>query len=109
MSLAVAAVIAAVLSASAPLWLRLVLLATLLAVGLDQAFRRVPAFDPLGRVRWQLPASNGVRRSAITFDDGPSPATEAVLDILAGRRRARHLHPGRECRAASADRAARAR
>jgi peptidoglycan/xylan/chitin deacetylase (PgdA/CDA1 family) len=83
MSLAVAAVIAAVLSAPAPLWLRLALLGTLLAVGLDQAFRRVPAFDPLGRIRWQLPAANGVRRCAITFDDGPSPATEAVLDILA--------------------------
>ena len=82
-SLAVIAALAAVLTAPAPLWLRFVLLAVLLAGGLDQAFRRVPAFDPLGRIRWHLPASNGARRCAITFDDGPSPATVAVLDILA--------------------------
>jgi peptidoglycan/xylan/chitin deacetylase (PgdA/CDA1 family) len=82
-SLAVAAAVAAVLTAPAPLWLRLVLLAALLAAGCDQAFRRVPAFDPLGRIRWRLPASDGGRRCAITFDDGPSPATAAVLDILA--------------------------
>jgi peptidoglycan/xylan/chitin deacetylase (PgdA/CDA1 family) len=83
MSLAVIAAVAAVLRAPAPLSLRLVFLAALLAAGGDQAFRRVPAFDPLGRIRWRLPASNGARRCAITFDDGPSPATAAVLDILA--------------------------
>ena len=83
MSLAAAAAVAAALTAPAPLWLRFVLLAVLLAAGIDQAFRRVPAFDPLGRVRWRLPASGGSRRCALTFDDGPSPATTAVLDILA--------------------------
>jgi peptidoglycan/xylan/chitin deacetylase (PgdA/CDA1 family) len=83
MSLAVVSVIAAVLAAPAPLWLRLLLLAALLAAGFDQAFRRVPAFDPLGRVRWHLPVSAGARRCALTFDDGPSPATAEVLDILA--------------------------
>ena len=83
MSLAVAGSVAAVLSVPAPLWLRLAVLAAMLAAGLDQAFRRVPAFDLLGRVRWHLPPSNGARRCAITFDDGPSPSTAAVLDILA--------------------------
>ena len=52
-------------------------------MGCDQAFRRLPAFDPRGRVRWRLPAGNGVRHCALTFDDGPSPATAALLDILA--------------------------
>ena len=60
-----------------------VVLALLAAAGLDQAFRRMPAFDPLGRVRWRLPGSHGAKRCAITFDDGPSPSTAAVLDILA--------------------------
>lgn len=83
LSLAVVAGVAAVLSLPIPLWLRLVVLAALAAGGLDQAFRRLPAFDPLGRIRWQLPSSNGTRRCAITFDDGPSPSTAAVLDILA--------------------------
>ena len=62
MSLAVCGVVAAVLWAPAPLWLRLLVLAALVAAGLDQAFRRVPAFDPLGRIRWHLPSSNGARR-----------------------------------------------
>ena len=84
MSLAVAAIVAAVLSAPAPLWLRAGRCSpALLAVALDQAFRRVPAFDPLGRIRWHLPAADGAERCALTFDDGPSPATAAVLDILA--------------------------
>ena len=83
MSLAVAGSVAAVLSAPVPLPLRLVALAAILGAGLDQAFRRVPAFDPLGRIRWHLPSSNGPSRCAITFDDGPSPSTAAVLDILA--------------------------
>ena len=43
----------------------------------------MPAFDPLGRIRWHLPPAGGARRCALTFDDGPSPATAAVLDILA--------------------------
>jgi len=83
MTLAVLAAAWAVLAAPAPLWLRLVSLASLVAIGLDQAFRRVPAFDPLGRIRWHLPSSTGAPRCALTFDDGPSPATAKVLDILA--------------------------
>ena len=83
MTLAVAAIVAAVLSAPAPLWLRVAALAALVAFGLDQAFRWLPAFDPLGRIRWQLPPADGTRRCALTFDDGPSEATAEVLDILA--------------------------
>jgi peptidoglycan/xylan/chitin deacetylase (PgdA/CDA1 family) len=83
MTLAVVAVAGFVLAAPAPVSLRLVSLACLAAIGLDQAFRRVPAFDPLGRIRWHLPASIGARRCALTFDDGPSLATAEVLDILA--------------------------
>ena len=76
----------AVLSVPAPLWARLALLAALVAVAVDQTFRRLPAFDPLGRIRWHLHASGGVKRCALTFDDGPSPGTAAVLDILAAER-----------------------
>jgi peptidoglycan/xylan/chitin deacetylase (PgdA/CDA1 family) len=83
MWLGAAAVIAAVLVMPAPIWVRLLVLAALLAVGFDQAFRRIPFLDPRGRIRWRLPASSGERRCAITFDDGPSPSTAAVLDILA--------------------------
>ena len=83
MTLAIAAVIVAVLSAAAPLWLRLAVFAALLATGLDQAFRWVPAFDPRGRIRWQLPTAAGTRCCALTFDDGPTAATAEVLDILA--------------------------
>ena len=83
MTLAVVSVIAAVLSAPAPLWFRTVALTALIAAGLDQAFRWVPAFDPLGRIRWQLPAAGGAKRCALTFDDGPTAATAEVLDILA--------------------------
>ena len=83
MSAAGVAIVVAVLSAPVPLWLRVVLLAAGVAAALDQAFRRVPAFDPLGRIRWRLPSPDGTKRCALTFDDGPSPATAAVLDILA--------------------------
>jgi peptidoglycan/xylan/chitin deacetylase (PgdA/CDA1 family) len=76
------AIVAAVAWAPAPLLLRLLALAGALAIACDQAFRRHPAFDPFGRIRWRLPAS-GEKRCALTFDDGPSPATGAVLDILA--------------------------
>ena len=86
MSAAGIAIVGAILSAPAPLWLRLVLLAAVLAASLDQAFRRLPAFDPLGRIRWRLPSAGGAKRCALTFDDGPSPATAAVLDILAAER-----------------------
>lgn len=83
MTLAVCVAVTSLLIAPASIWLRFVLLASLLAAGFDQAFRRVPAFDPLGRIRWHLPATGGARRCALTFDDGPTPATAAVLDILA--------------------------
>jgi len=83
MTLVVVAIAAAVLSAPAALWIRLAVLALAVAVGVDQAFRRMPAFDPLGRIRWRLPASDGAKRCALTFDDGPSPATAGVLDVLA--------------------------
>jgi peptidoglycan-N-acetylglucosamine deacetylase len=77
------AAVTGLLRAPAPWPARLILLAVLIAVGLDQAFRWLPAFDPLGRIRWHLPSVDGVKRCALTFDDGPSPATAAVLDILA--------------------------
>jgi len=60
------------------------LLATGLLAALGLAFRYLPAFDPLGRVRWRLePASDGVPECALTFDDGPGPDTDRVLDLLA--------------------------
>jgi peptidoglycan/xylan/chitin deacetylase (PgdA/CDA1 family) len=83
MTMAILGIVTGVLSAPVPLALRLVVLATVIAAGLDQAFRRVPAFDPLGRIRWHVPSSSGAPVCAVTFDDGPSPATAAVLDILA--------------------------
>jgi peptidoglycan/xylan/chitin deacetylase (PgdA/CDA1 family) len=83
LTLLVVAIAALVLTAPGPVWLRVGFLALLVAIGLDQAFRRAPAFDPLGRVRWHLPASGRSKRCAITFDDGPSAATSKVLDILA--------------------------
>lgn len=47
------------------------------------AFLRIPAFDPFFRVRWRLPKnSQGKKWCAITFDDGPSPSTTKILDIL---------------------------
>jgi peptidoglycan/xylan/chitin deacetylase (PgdA/CDA1 family) len=58
-------------------------LLTLSAVWL--AFRIIPSFDPLGRVSWRLPRARQ-KYCALTFDDGPSPATGAVLDILAAER-----------------------
>jgi peptidoglycan/xylan/chitin deacetylase (PgdA/CDA1 family) len=82
LSLIAIALVVAVVSAPAPLWVRLLLLGAALAVAGHQAFRRHPAFDPFGRVRWRLPAT-GEKRCALTFDDGPSAATAAVLDILA--------------------------
>jgi peptidoglycan/xylan/chitin deacetylase (PgdA/CDA1 family) len=45
------------------------------------AFREIPAFDPLGRVRWRLPRG-AARACAITFDDGPSADTPRVIEIL---------------------------
>ena len=83
MSLAVVAAVAAVLSAPAPLWLRLVLLA---AVARGRIRSGVPACAGIRSARPDPLAPAGIeraRRCAITFDDGPSPATAAVLDILA--------------------------
>ena len=45
------------------------------------AFRELPAFDPLGRVRWRL-AGQSNRTCAITFDDGPGPDTPRLLEVL---------------------------
>ena len=83
LTLAACASVAAVWLAPAPLWLRLIAILALGAAGLDQTFRWLPQFDPLGRIRWQLPAADAARRCALTFDDGPSEATAEVLDILA--------------------------
>ncbi len=47
------------------------------------ASRLVPGFDPFGRIRWRVVSRrDGMRRCALTFDDGPSPDTAAVLDVL---------------------------
>jgi len=66
----------------APLIAKASVLVAAILLGSVAAFRRIPAFDPAGRVRWRLrPGSAG--RCAITFDDGPSAATPRVLDALA--------------------------
>jgi len=65
--------------------LALTLLAAIVAG--EIAFRHVPAFDPLGRIAWRLPRRlSGGKTCAITFDDGPSAASERVLDVLAQHR-----------------------
>jgi peptidoglycan/xylan/chitin deacetylase (PgdA/CDA1 family) len=46
------------------------------------ASRLVPGFDLRARVRWSLARRRGRRRCALTFDDGPSAGTGAVLDVL---------------------------
>ncbi len=62
----------------------LALTVAFLAVVAAIAFKQIPAFDPLGRVRWHLPRGpRPAKRCAITFDDGPSAGTAAVLDVLA--------------------------
>ena len=64
--------------------IRVALLVIVFGLLVDQAFRRLPAFDPFGRIRWRLPSGARERRwCAVTFDDGPTAATAAVLDILA--------------------------
>ncbi len=83
---AIAAVAAAARSRSIPPGLAPTALASVLAGGAILAFRFIPAFDPLGRVRWRLPSGSQQKRCAITFDDGPSAATARVLDILAAER-----------------------
>jgi peptidoglycan/xylan/chitin deacetylase (PgdA/CDA1 family) len=57
------------------------ILLTAALVGALVAFREIPAFDPLGRVRWRLPGGPA-RACAITFDDGPSADTPRVVEIL---------------------------
>jgi peptidoglycan/xylan/chitin deacetylase (PgdA/CDA1 family) len=79
-----AAVVAVILSLAIPLWARLIMVAAFGAAVMAVAYRILPAFDPLGRVRWRIPtAADGRRRCAITFDDGPTAATSQVLEILA--------------------------
>lgn len=78
------AAVAAARSSSIPTWLAVASLAAALVLAAILAFRFIPAFDPLGRVRWRLPAGRrDQKRCAITFDDGPSAETATVLDILA--------------------------
>jgi len=82
-AVAVAIVVASV-SLAMPWWARLVAPIALAAGAAGVAYRVLPAFDPFGRVCWRLPGrADGARRCAITFDDGPTPATARVLDILA--------------------------
>jgi peptidoglycan-N-acetylglucosamine deacetylase len=69
-----------------PLLGKAALLASAAAAATFAAFRFMPAFDPLGRVKWRLPHRLREKRCAITFDDGPTDATQAVLDILAAER-----------------------
>jgi peptidoglycan/xylan/chitin deacetylase (PgdA/CDA1 family) len=83
LTLAGVAVAAFALGAEASPWVRLAVLALAIGVAVQQASRYVPAFDPLGRIRWRLTTGGATKRCAITFDDGPSLATPAVLDILA--------------------------
>jgi peptidoglycan/xylan/chitin deacetylase (PgdA/CDA1 family) len=57
--------------------------AAVLGGGASLAWRVVPWIDPLFRIRWRLPpSSDGRPRCAVTFDDGPSPGTAAILDAL---------------------------
>jgi peptidoglycan/xylan/chitin deacetylase (PgdA/CDA1 family) len=65
-----------------PAWGRAVMLLVGFGVGVGIAFRQIPAFDPLGRVRWRVPGRDA-RVCALSFDDGPSAETMRLLDILA--------------------------
>jgi peptidoglycan/xylan/chitin deacetylase (PgdA/CDA1 family) len=60
---------------------RIALLAAAALAAGALAYREIPAFDPLGRVRWRLPRGRE-RACAITFDDGPSASTGRVVEIL---------------------------
>jgi len=60
---------------------KVAILAVAAVAGGLYAFREIPAFDPLGRVRWRLPRG-AARACAITFDDGPSASTARVVEIL---------------------------
>jgi peptidoglycan-N-acetylglucosamine deacetylase len=62
-------------------WVKAGVLTLAAAIGGVVAFRLIPAFDPLGRVRWRLPRQPG-RTCALTFYDGPSAGTARVVEIL---------------------------
>jgi peptidoglycan-N-acetylglucosamine deacetylase len=79
--LAVLAGVGLVFVAPVPIAAKLAICALGALVGGLVAFRMIPAFDPLGRVRWRLGGGGG-KTCAITFDDGPSAATAEVLDVL---------------------------
>ncbi len=82
-ALAVVAALVAVSQWQVPVAVRLATIAVGGALVVDQAWRRIPLLDPLGRIRWRLRrAVPGTKHCAITFDDGPSASTERVLDIL---------------------------
>ena len=69
-----------------PVGVRVVIGVLIVGAGGLFAFRMIPAFDPLGRVRWHLDRrarAADQKLCAITFDDGPSAATATVLDVLA--------------------------
>jgi peptidoglycan/xylan/chitin deacetylase (PgdA/CDA1 family) len=81
-ALAIGAAVALVLELPALAGLeRTAILVTAALIGGLVAFREIPAFDPLGRVRWRLPRRSE-RACAITFDDGPSADTPRVVEIL---------------------------
>lgn len=80
--LAIAAGVALILEAPGfPALGKAALLVAGAVIGGVVAFKQIPAFDPLGRVHWRLPAQ-AQRACAITFDDGPSAGTLRALDIL---------------------------
>ena len=74
-----------VVASPAPAGAKALVLVVAALVGALVAWREIPAFDPLGRVRWRLPRQ-AERACAITFDDGPSPGTGQVLEVLARHR-----------------------
>src|SRR5262245_34410842 len=86
LSIAAVAFVAAVATLDAPAAIRVGALAVAGAIAGWVALRFVPAFDPRGRLRWRLRRRGGAKVCAITFDDGPSASTPAVLDILAAER-----------------------
>ena len=80
-ALAAAAGVVVVAWAPIPWWTKAIIYAVAAVVAVWVAFQRVPAFDPLGRIRWRL-RGGGEKRCALTFDDGPTADTARVLDIL---------------------------
>jgi peptidoglycan/xylan/chitin deacetylase (PgdA/CDA1 family) len=81
-ALAISAGLALLAALPLPLLVKLAVVAAGLIVAGVLCFRLIPAFDPLGRVRWRLPMTAG-KVCAITFDDGPTAGTAGVLDVLA--------------------------